>query len=170
LACKIRAPSAQNVDRYDLGAAMESLRALRLAELTTEIVSAYVSNNELGREQLGLLIGAVRSALANTPAIETEAPPPAEPAVSIRKSVTPEYIVCLEDGRKFKSLKRHLQADHSLSPDAYRAKWSLPADYPMVAPVYSSVRSEMARNRRLGRNPPPQPVGTKRGRKRVKSG
>ena len=129
----------------------------RFSELAAEIVAAYVSNNTVRPEDLGALIGDVHTALKKTPTGPVEpAPEPQEPAISVRKSVTPDYIVCLEDGKKFKSLKRHLQSQHGMSPAEYRAKWGLKKDYPMVAPNYSEARSSLARTMGLGRKPSPE--------------
>jgi len=124
----------------------------RLIELTTDIVSAYVSNNPIPVGDLPHLIAAVHAALQQqvAPAEQQEAEPQ-RPAVPIKKSITPDYIVCLEDGKKFKSLKRHLATTHGLTPDEYRTKWGLPADYPMVAPAYSATRSALAKSTGLGR-------------------
>jgi len=131
---------------------MEIADQEQIVQLTAEIVSAYVSNNNVRREDLAALIGDVHAALARvpggTPEPEQE---PQEPAVPVRRSVTPDNIVCLEDGKKFKSLKRHLRTDHNMTPDEYRAKWGLKADYPMVAPNYAQARSDLARSMGLGR-------------------
>jgi len=120
-------------------------------ELTADIVSAYVGNNSLSAAELPNLIGQVHATLNG---ISTGAmPAPVEtqtPAVSIRKSVNPEFLICLEDGRKFKSLKRHLRTKYNLSPEEYRAKWGLPKDYPMVAPNYAAARSALAKSMGLG--------------------
>lgn len=122
-----------------------------LIELTSDIVSAYVSNNAVPVNDLSSLIGDVYKALEDTskPVAEevVEAP---KPAVSIKKSITPDYIICLEDGKKFKSLKRHLRTHYNLSPEEYREKWGLPADYPMVAPSYAEARSNLAKKMGLG--------------------
>src|SRR5437868_5845735 len=126
-------------------------RSAELAELTADIVSAYVSNNPLPVSGLPDMIASVHAALSG---LGTPIPPVAEPqtpAVNPKKSVTPDFIICLEDGKKFKSLKRHLSTDFGLTPDAYRAKWGLPADYPMVAPNYAASRSELAKSIGLGR-------------------
>jgi predicted transcriptional regulator len=124
----------------------------QLSELTADIVAAYVSNNNVRPEDLGTLIGDVHAALKRTPnGVEQPAPEVQEPAVSIRKSVSPDYIYCLEDGKKFKSMKRHLQGEHGMTPDEYRAKWGLKRDYPMVAPNYSEARSGLAKSLGLGR-------------------
>lgn len=123
-----------------------------LVELSTEIVCAYVSHNAVSAGELPQLIADVHRALADlggaTPAAPTEE---LKPAVPVRKSVTPDYIVCLEDGKKFKSLKRHLRTHYDLSPEDYRERWGLPADYPMVAPNYSATRSRLAKVNGLGR-------------------
>ena len=123
--------------------------------LTAELVSAYVAQNALPAANLPDLIRIVHDALAGLdgvkPAIVAEPAPPRAPAVPIRKSVAHEFVICLEDGKRFKSLKRHLQAEHGLSPEAYRAKWDLPKDYPMVAPAYSDARSNLAKTLGLGR-------------------
>ena len=120
-------------------------------ELAADIVSAYVSNNTVAAGELPSLIGQVYSALQHTAgASAAPAAEPLNPAVPIRKSVTPDHIVCLEDGKKFKSLRRHLRTHYNLTPDEYRAKWGLPADYPMVAPNYAASRSELAKKMGLG--------------------
>ena len=135
---------------------MDTNEGRQFSELAAEIVAAYVSNNTVRPEELGTLISEVLTALKRAPGGPAEpVPEPQEPAVSIRKSVTPDYIVCLEDGMKFKSLKRHLQNAHGMSPAEYRAKWSLTTDYPMVAPNYSEARSSLARTMGLGRKPSP---------------
>ena len=123
-----------------------------LIDLSADIVSAYVSHNALSVTDLPKLIADVHTALRNlqSPA----AAEPAEelkPAVPARKSVAPDFIICLEDGKKFKSLKRHLRTHCNLSPEEYREKWGLPADYPMVAPNYSATRSRLAKDNGLGR-------------------
>ena len=122
-----------------------------LLTLTTEIVAAHVSNNTVAVGDLPQLINQVYNSLANigsVPAIPTERP---QPAVPVKKSVNPDYIICLEDGKKLKMLKRHLRSTYNMTPDEYRAKWSLPADYPMVAPNYAEQRSEFAKKIGLGR-------------------
>jgi predicted transcriptional regulator len=123
-------------------------------DLTGEIVSAFVSNNSLRSGELPALIQSVHAELvkiasgATTPAVST--PEAATPVVSVRKSITPDYLICLDDGRKFKSLRRHLTV-LGMTPEQYRAKWNLPADYPMVAATYAAQRSEMAKKIGLGR-------------------
>lgn len=120
-------------------------------EIAAEIVAAYVSNNSLPSAELPSLIGSVHAALMQVGAGQTEKPAEAlVPAVPVKKSITPDYIVCLEDGKKFKSLKRHLRTQYDMSPDQYRARWNLPADYPMVAPNYAAARSELAKAMGLG--------------------
>ena len=120
-------------------------------ELAADIVSAYVSNNSVPAADLPHLINEVYGALmrvgSGIPVAPLEAP---KPAVAVKKSVTNDFIVCLEDGKKFKSLKRHLRTQYSLSPDEYREKWGLPPDYPMVAPNYAAARSSLAKQMGLG--------------------
>lgn len=120
-------------------------------ELAADIVSAYVSNNSVPVNDLPSLISDVHAALMRVTSGETtvaaEAP---KPAVPPKKSITREYLVCLEDGRKFKSLKRHLRTQYNMSPDEYREKWGLPPDYPMVAPDYAKARSNLAKQMGLG--------------------
>jgi predicted transcriptional regulator len=120
-------------------------------ELAADIVSAYVSNNSVPASDLPMLINDVHSALIRVTAgmiiVPTEVP---KPAVPTKKSITNEFIVCLEDGRKFKSLKRHLRTQYNMSPDEYREKWGLPPDYPMVAPNYAKARSNLAKEMGLG--------------------
>ncbi len=122
-----------------------------LLELTTKIVAAHVSHNAVPTTDLPRLIATVHETLA-TVGPEEAAPRP-EPAVSIKQSVKPEYIVCLDDGKKFKMLKRHLRTAYNMTPDDYRQKWGLPSDYPMVAPKYAAVRSKLAKKIGLGRKP-----------------
>ncbi|MBE7733687.1 MucR family transcriptional regulator [Devosia faecipullorum] len=123
-----------------------------LVELSTEIVSAYVSHNAVSPGDLPRLIAEVHGALRGLR--DDDIPAQVEelkPAVPVRKSITADYIICLEDGKKFKSLKRHLRTHYNLSPEEYREKWGLPADYPMVAPSYSATRSKLAKDNGLGR-------------------
>ncbi|MBB3930700.1 putative transcriptional regulator [Kaistia hirudinis] len=122
-----------------------------LIDLTADIVSAYVSNNSISAHDLPGLISEVFQALSRTHGgvVEVE-PEPLKPAVNPKKSVFPDFIICLEDGKKFKSLKRHLRTHYDLSPEEYREKWGLPADYPMVAPNYAAARSELAKKMGLG--------------------
>jgi predicted transcriptional regulator len=123
-----------------------------LIELSTEIVSSYVSHNALSVADLPKLISDVHMALRSLRSNGAAAPAEElKPAVPVKKSVAPDYIICLEDGKKFKSLKRHLRTHYDLSPEEYREKWGLPADYPMVAPNYSATRSRLAKDNGLGR-------------------
>ncbi|KUM25740.1 MucR family transcriptional regulator [Mesorhizobium loti] len=122
-----------------------------LIELTAEVVSAYVSNNPVPVGDLPALIDRVHDALKSAGGGAAEKLEALTPAVPIRKSVTPDYIISLEDGKKFKSLKRHLSVHYGLTPDEYRAKWGLPSDYPMVAPNYAAARSSLAKSMGLGR-------------------
>ncbi len=122
-----------------------------LAELTADVVAAYVANNPVPANNLPSLIQEVHKALDSAAkGTSAEAEAPKNPAVSIRRSVTDDHIVCLEDGLKFKSLKRHLRTYHNMTPEEYRAKWSLSADYPMVAANYSEKRAELAKKIGLG--------------------
>ncbi|MEP9380210.1 MucR family transcriptional regulator [Aquabacter sp. CN5-332] len=118
--------------------------------LSADIVSAYVSNNSVAASDLPALIGSIHAALKGLSSAPAAAAEPQQPAVSIRKSVTPDFIICLEDGKQFKSLKRHLRTAYDMTPEQYRAKWNLPADYPMVAPAYAAARSELAKKMGLG--------------------
>lgn len=126
----------------------------RQMALTAQIVAAYVSNNPLPVDDLPALIAKVHGALGNLGGGSGEAKGnAAKPAVPVKKSITPEYLVCLEDGKKFKSLRRHLRSQYDMSPEEYREKWSLPLDYPMVAPNYAATRSELAKQMGLGQQP-----------------
>ena len=119
--------------------------------LTIDIVSAFVGHNSLAAAELPGLILAVHAALAGLASRSAEADAPAlTPAVPVKRSIQQDFLICLEDGKKFKSLKRHLRTRYNLSPDAYRARWNLPDDYPMVAPSYAQTRSELARTMGLG--------------------
>ncbi|WP_024586011.1 MucR family transcriptional regulator [Aliihoeflea sp. 2WW] len=121
-------------------------------ELTAEIVSAYVSNNPVPAAELAALIAAVHSALVTLGTPSVPEPEKAQkPAVNPKKSVFPDYIISLEDGKHYKSLKRHLMANFGLTPEEYRSKWGLPSDYPMVAPNYAAARSALAKQMGLGR-------------------
>lgn len=135
-------------------------RDAELIELSSEIVAAYVGHNALSVTDLPKLIADVYAALKGLgdQAAPSDVEPP-KPAVPVRRSVLPDHIVCLEDGKKFKSLKRHLMTHHQLTPQQYREKWGLPADYPMVAPNYSATRSSLAKTSGLGRKAPPARKG-----------
>jgi len=120
-------------------------------ERTTDIVSAYVGNNTVAASDLPMLIQSVYQALTGIGSVTVVPEAPAkEPAVPVKKSITPDFIICLEDGRRFKSLKRHLRTKYNMSPEDYRAKWGLPKDYPMVAPNYARARSDLAKQMGLG--------------------
>jgi predicted transcriptional regulator len=138
-----------------------------LVELTCAVVSAFVTKNNVSASDLPKLIADVHQAFATLGApaapIEVEA---AKPAVSVRKSITPDFLICLEDGRKFKSLKRHL-SQLGLTPEEYRTKWNLPKDYPMVAPNYSASRSALAKSIGLGRKPAASAPAKKQVRRKV---
>lgn len=141
-------------------------------ELTADIVSAYVANNPIPANELPDLIQQIHQTILSLSSNGSSAEPSIEkqkPAVPIKKSVTPDYIISLEDGRKFKSLKRYLQTSHGMTPDEYRAKWSLPADYPMVAPNYAAQRSMLAKNIGLGRKVTSSIISAKPARKKATS-
>jgi predicted transcriptional regulator len=131
-----------------------------LITLTSDIVAAHVSNNNVPLDDLPSLITNVYGALAGLGGVEPVKEVKPEPAVSVRASVKPDYIVCLEDGKKLKMLKRHLMTHYNMTPDDYRQRWNLPADYPMVAPNYAEKRRELAKKIGLGRKP-----NVRRGRK-----
>ena len=131
----------------------EQLGSDQLVSIAADIVSAYVSNNPVPSSDLPTLIGSIHKSLsALAMGEEPASAEPLKPAVSIKKSVQDDYLICLDDGKKFKSLKRHIGV-LGMTPDEYRAKWSLPADYPMVAPAYAKLRSEFAKKLGLGRKP-----------------
>jgi MucR family transcriptional regulator, transcriptional regulator of exopolysaccharide biosynthesis len=129
----------------------DNLSGASYIELTASIVSAYVSNNPVSAQDLSALINQVHAALTRVSSGQGEVTSePLKPAVSVKKSITADFIVCLEDGKKFKSLKRHLRTQYNMTPDQYREKWNLPPDYPMVAPNYAIARSELAKQMGLG--------------------
>jgi predicted transcriptional regulator len=130
----------------------DSSGSSNLIDLAADIVSAYVSNNTVPAAELSGLIAEVFAALQRTSSgvAPEPMPEPLKPAVPVKKSVTPDYIVCLEDGKKFKSLKRHLRTQYNMTPEEYREKWGLAADYPMVAPNYAQARSDLAKKMGLG--------------------
>lgn len=132
-----------------------------LITLTSDIVAAHVSNNSVTVDDVPALITNVYSALSSLDIGATEEEAPPEPAVSIRASIKPDYIVCLEDGKKLKMLKRYLRTNYDMTPEQYRERWGLPADYPMVAPNYAETRRKLAKEIGLGRKP-----GQKRGRRK----
>ncbi len=122
-----------------------------LIEMAADIVAAYVGNNAVPASELPELIRGIHTALVQTSGEGEGVQPPPDPAVPISESIFPDYILCLEDGKKFKSLKRHLRTKYNLSPEEYRAKWGLSPDYPMVAPNYAKARSNLAKQMGLGR-------------------
>jgi predicted transcriptional regulator len=130
-----------------------------LITLTSDIVSAHVSNNSVAVSDLPVLIKNVHAALSGLHEAVVVVPEKQEPAVSVRASIKPDYIVCLEDGKKMKMLRRHLMTSYGMTPDDYRAKWGLPSDYPMVSPNYAAQRAELAK--KIG-------LGTKGGRRKKK--
>jgi predicted transcriptional regulator len=130
---------------------MNESAAKNFIDLTTTIVSAYVSNNPMPASDIPALIGQIHAALLRVSTGRAELPlEPAKPAVPVKKSMTADYLICLEDGKRFKSLKRHLRTQYSMTPEQYRDKWGLPADYPMVAPNYAVARSQLAKKMGLG--------------------
>jgi predicted transcriptional regulator len=132
-------------------------RAEELLKLASDIVSAYVSNNSVPAADLPSMIRSIHATLGglSNDSSGEGVPGGHKPAISVKKSITPDYIVCLEDGKKLKMLKRYLRSKYELTPDEYRAKWGLAADYPMVAPNYAAKRSEFAKKIGLGRHPTP---------------
>ncbi len=134
-----------------------------LLELTTKIVAAHVSHNAVPTSDLSRLIATVHETLAKLGPEEAAPRPP--PAVSIKLSVKPEYIVCLDDGKKLKMLKRHLKTAYNMTPDDYRKRWGLPRDYPMVAPNYAALRRKLAKKIGLGRKPGSKPKSPTKSKK-----
>ena len=130
---------------------MTDTGASNYIELTADIVSAYVSNNSVAATDMSSLINQVHQALIRVGGgyADSAAEPP-KPAIPVKRSITPDYIICLEDGKKFKSLKRHLRTQYAITPEQYREKWGLPPDYPMVAPNYAAARSQLAKQMGLG--------------------
>ncbi|MBV8120499.1 MAG: MucR family transcriptional regulator [Alphaproteobacteria bacterium] len=134
-----------------------------LLRMTADVVAAYVSNNTLPTAQLAEVINAVYNSLKGLEGpVPEPTPEPAKPAVAIRKSITPDYLICLEDGKKLKMLKRHLRSTYNMTPDEYRTRWGLPPDYPMVAPNYAEQRSAFAKKIGLGRGTGRQLAGMKK--------
>jgi predicted transcriptional regulator len=130
---------------------MNEPAAKNFIDLTATIVSAYVSNNPTPASDIPALIGQIHAALLRVSTGRAELPlEPAKPAVPVKKSMTADYLICLEDGKRFKSLKRHLRTRYSMTPEQYRDKWGLPPDYPMVAPNYAVARSQLAKKMGLG--------------------
>jgi predicted transcriptional regulator len=133
------------------GLEMVNSEGQELVELTAKIVAAYVSNNSINSSELPQLINETHAALARATGQAVEAEREEQrPKVAVKKSVMPDYIICLEDGKKFKSLKRHLRTHYNMTPEEYREKWGLPHDYPMVAPNYARQRSDLAKKMGLG--------------------
>jgi predicted transcriptional regulator len=129
--------------------------ATRFIELTVSIVSAYVSNNSVPSGELPALIGQVHTALTRVSGAHSERLGDGhKPAITAKRSITPDYLICLEDGKKFKSLRRHLRTHYNLTPQQYREKWGLSSDYPMVAPNYAAARSRLAKQMGLGQQRP----------------
>ncbi|PSC06804.1 transcriptional regulator [Alsobacter soli] len=137
-------------------------------DLVADIVSAYVANNTISATDLPALIASVHGALNQVANGKVEEPAPElKPAVPIKKSITPDAIICLEDGKAFKSLKRHLATKYGMTPDDYRARWGLPKDYPMVAPNYAAARSALAKTMGLGQGRrKPEPEAPAKGRRK----
>ena len=134
-----------------MGSEIDKTEGQELVELTAKIVAAYVSNNSVNSVDLPQLINETHAALARATGQALEAEREEQrPKVAVKKSVTPDYIICLEDGKKFKSLKRHLRTHYNMTPEEYREKWGLPHDYPMVAPNYARQRSDLAKKMGLG--------------------
>jgi predicted transcriptional regulator len=130
---------------------VENLGESSYIELTAQIVSAYVGNNTVPSAEIANLIGQVHAALKRVSGGQiAPSAEPARPAVPVKRSINSDFIVCLEDGKKFKSLRRHLRTQYNLTPEQYREKWGLPADYPMVAPNYAAARSQLAKQMGLG--------------------
>ena len=129
----------------------ENQQHSHLIGLTTDIVTSYVSNNSVPMDQLGQFIDVVYTTLSELNNSNNSSPQVLVPAIPIKKSVTYDYIICLEDGKKFKSIKRHLKTAYNMTPEEYKAKWNLPSDYPMVAPSYSEKRSQLANSMGLGK-------------------
>ena len=143
----------------------QKLHPADLLAHTTQIVSAHVGHNAVSQADVPGLIKSVHEALSSIGETQVEEAPP-EPAVPIRRSITPDYLICLEDGKKLKMLRRHLQTAFGMTPEEYRAKWGLPADYPMVAPNYAKQRSELAKRIGLGRRAAePEPAKTTKTRR-----
>jgi len=130
----------------------EDMKVTELLPLVTEVVSAQLANNKTASSDVGSLIQGVYKALDELRTNSTPAELP-KPAVPVKKSVTPDYIVCLEDGKQLKMLKRYLRSTHGMTPEEYRKRWGLPADYPMVAPKYAEKRSKIAKSLGLGKGP-----------------
>jgi predicted transcriptional regulator len=149
----------RHLDEDKVMETMEMDMSETLITLTSDIVAAHLSNNDVAVDDVPSLITNVYGALASLGTVVEKEEPRPEPAVAIRNSIKPDFIVCLEDGKKLKMLKRYLRTNFNMTPEEYRARWGLPADYPMVAPNYADRRRELAKKIGLGRKP-----GQKRGR------
>jgi len=134
--------------------ASQQLSEAEVLRMSAHVVAAYVRNNPLPTNELSGVIATVHNSIAELNGTMRQKGEPKKPAISVRRSVTPDYLVCLEDGKKLKMLKRHLRSNYKLTPEEYRAKWGLPPDYPMVAPNYAKQRSAFAKKIGLGRTPP----------------
>jgi predicted transcriptional regulator len=144
--------SVQGITAMAQNSENNGVRSDDILKLATEIVAAYVSNNPIPVSEVPAMIKSVHSTLGGLGAgLQGEAPSTQKPAIPVKRSVNPDYIVCLEDGKKLKMLKRYLRSNYSMTPEEYRAKWGLSADYPMVAPNYAAQRSEFAKKIGLGR-------------------
>ena len=143
--------SAGIIEDFAWGNAMNDKSSSNYIELTADIVSAYVSNNAVAAGDISSLISQVHAALLRVSNGQSEVVSETlKPAIAVKKSITPDHLICLEDGKKFKSLKRHLRTQYNMTPEHYREKWGLPADYPMVAPNYAEARSQLAKQMGLG--------------------
>ncbi len=153
----------------------EGTQTASYIEIVADLVSAYVSNNSIRAADLPDFIASVHASISSLANGRSEpAPPPLVPAVPVKKSVSQDHIICLEDGKKFRSLKRHLGTVYNMTPDEYRTKWNLPKDYPMVAPGYSEIRSKLAKDIGLGQpraeEPAPTAEAPVKSRKRASAG
>ena len=137
---------------------MSEPEKINLLEMTTDIVASYVANNEVAPDKLPELIRTVHAAVMELAPGDAATDEKLKPAVPVSKSVTPDHLICLEDGRKLKMLKRYLRSRYDMTPEDYRTKWGLPADYPMVAPNYAKLRSKHAKEIGLGKKTPPEPA------------
>ncbi len=137
---------------------MSEPEKINLLEMTTDIVASYVANNEVAPDKLPELIRTVHAAVMELATGDAATDEKLKPAVPVSKSVTPDHLICLEDGRKLKMLKRYLRSRYDMTPEDYRTKWGLPADYPMVAPNYAKLRSKHAKEIGLGKKTPPEPA------------
>jgi predicted transcriptional regulator len=133
---------------------VENLSSAELLRMTAQVVTAYVSHNAVSHQDVSQVINTVHGSLADLNKDGGAEPPAPEPAVPVKRSITANYLLCLEDGKKLKMLKRHLRTAYNMSPEDYRAKWNLPSSYPMVAPAYARQRSEFAKKIGLGRSRP----------------